>query len=93
MDSTRTLDTVNTTCVCKTLQDLKITPKEVIIEFFISKDEELASRRRFWATPTGWDSTMSLLKTIQQRFMATADGKKKWESFIEEELRLIPQAC
>ncbi|PLW24716.1 hypothetical protein PCANC_27533 [Puccinia coronata f. sp. avenae] len=67
------------------LQEFKMTPKEFLHEFLTSKDEELASRRRFWATPKGWDSTLTLLATIRNRFMATAKGKAKWESFIVDE--------
>jgi hypothetical protein len=91
MDSTKSLNTVQTLRVCKMLQEFKMTPKEFLHEFLTSKDEELASRRRFWATPKGWDSTLTLLATIRNRFMATAKGKAKWESFIVDEVSSIPK--
>ncbi|PLW04779.1 hypothetical protein PCASD_17509 [Puccinia coronata f. sp. avenae] len=77
--------TKNVLDICKHLRDLGMTPKQFMLEYLTSKNSELATLRRFWATPKGWESTITLVKAIRGKFWATDMGRKKWIDWIQDE--------
>ncbi|PLW17292.1 hypothetical protein PCASD_18373 [Puccinia coronata f. sp. avenae] len=77
--------TKNVLDICKHLRDLGMTPKQFMLEYLTSKNSELATLRQFWATPKGWESTITLVKAIRGKFWATDMGRKKWIDWIQDE--------
>ncbi|PLW31054.1 hypothetical protein PCASD_16050 [Puccinia coronata f. sp. avenae] len=71
--------------ICQELKDMKMPIKEFVTTFLTGKHIELATRRRFWATNTGYKSTLSLVECIWGTFEASADGQGWWEEFIQQE--------
>ncbi|PLW31840.1 hypothetical protein PCANC_17205 [Puccinia coronata f. sp. avenae] len=78
--------TKNVLNICKHLRDLGMTPKQFMLEYLTSKNSELATLRRFWATPKGWESTITVVKAIRGKFWATDMGRKKWIDWIQNEV-------
>jgi hypothetical protein len=72
--------------ICQELKDMKMPIKEFVTTFLTGKHIELATRRRFWATNTGYKSTLSLVECIRGTFEASADGQGWWEEFIQQEV-------
>ncbi|EGG07595.1 uncharacterized protein MELLADRAFT_105572 [Melampsora larici-populina 98AG31] len=64
-------------------------PKKFVQSFLDSPDSTLASRRRLWATATGWSSTTRLMRSIKRLAKSTAAGTALWESFISDEAEQI----
>ncbi|KAA1130849.1 hypothetical protein PGTUg99_026233 [Puccinia graminis f. sp. tritici] len=71
--------------ICRLIQDLNMTPKSFIISFLESGDSDLAYRRRFWGTQTGWHSTSEVLRAIKSVVCRTQHGATGWKEFIKEE--------
>ncbi|PLW32063.1 hypothetical protein PCASD_18449 [Puccinia coronata f. sp. avenae] len=70
--------------ICQELKDMKMPIKEFVTTFLTGKHIELATRRHFWATNTGYKSTLSLVECIRGTFGASADGQGWWEEFIQQ---------
>jgi hypothetical protein len=47
---------------------------------------ELATRRRFWATNTGYKSTLQVVECIRDTFENSADGQGWWADLIQQEV-------
>ncbi|KAA1134309.1 hypothetical protein PGTUg99_035037 [Puccinia graminis f. sp. tritici] len=71
--------------ICRQIQALQWTPKQFITAFLGSDDSDLAYRRRFWGTETGWNSTRTLIEAIKSEVTRSRDGSLRWETFIQEE--------
>jgi hypothetical protein len=72
--------------ICRLIQDLNMTPKSFIISFLESGDSDIAYRRRFWGTQTGWHSTSEVLRVIKSVVFRTQHGATGWKEFIKEEV-------
>lgn len=68
------------------IQRANLTPKSFIQTFLASSHIELAYRRRFWTTATGWPSTMEILNSIRDQALGTEVGSDLWRSFILAEV-------
>jgi len=79
--------------ICDFIKKLGLTPKEFFQNLLDSSKEEIASRRQFWGTPTGWDSTANLILSIKKRAIES-DRKantQRWSDFILRQVSLIQQ--
>ncbi|PLW46030.1 hypothetical protein PCASD_03503 [Puccinia coronata f. sp. avenae] len=71
--------------ICQHLKDINMPIKEFVMLFLTGKHIELATRQRFWATSTGYESTLRLVECIRDTFEDSADGQGWWEDFIQSE--------
>ncbi|KAA1099875.1 hypothetical protein PGT21_023486 [Puccinia graminis f. sp. tritici] len=71
--------------ICHQLQDLGMTPKQFITLFLQSQNQEIAYRRRYWGTVTGWPSTLEMIEALKTISTRTTDGISRWQSFIQRE--------
>ncbi|PLW28430.1 hypothetical protein PCANC_20815 [Puccinia coronata f. sp. avenae] len=73
--------------VCLLLRTLpnKMTPKVFFQHFLQSPHSDLASLRRFWAQPTGIESTMQLVQALRKEITKTEVGVAAWGDFIQNE--------
>ena len=74
--------------ICQNLNTLpaKMTPKGFIINFMTSKNLNIASLRRFWAQPTGIDSTMEMVDHLRREIIKLHVGRAAWSSLILQEV-------
>jgi hypothetical protein len=72
--------------ICQDLKDIKMPIKEFIIHFLTSKHIELATCWCFWATNTGYESTLQVVECIRDTFENSADGQGWWADFIQQEV-------
>ncbi|EGG08226.1 uncharacterized protein MELLADRAFT_62051 [Melampsora larici-populina 98AG31] len=84
--------------VCDTIHSVNLKPKS-FLQIFLSaqsnKDapadmrrdtERLATLRKLWGTPTGWPSTLRILRAIRGLAWKTMPGRDLWREFVLEEL-------
>ena len=76
----KNLDTV------KALQDLNMSPKEFMVHFLRSNNSDLAFRRRFWATKTGYKSSLTVVECVRDKFESSLEGQGWWAQFIQDEV-------
>ncbi|WAQ85382.1 hypothetical protein PtA15_6A10 [Puccinia triticina] len=74
------LHKLNTSCA--TIESFNLTPKSFITEFLTYDEMGLASKRRLWASRTGWPSTKKLLISIKNLVCKDVEGREFWEEFI-----------
>ncbi|PLW37733.1 hypothetical protein PCASD_11271 [Puccinia coronata f. sp. avenae] len=78
--------------ICQDLKDIKMPIKEFIIHFLTGKHIELATCPCFWATNTGYKSTLQVVECIRDTFENSADGQGWWADFIQQEaVRILVQ--
>ncbi|OAV95821.1 hypothetical protein PTTG_26530 [Puccinia triticina 1-1 BBBD Race 1] len=68
--------------ICDLIKTLNLTPKSFVVAFLEQDEDGMASKRRFWGTETGWDTTEELLLTIRRLACRHAKGRELWEEFI-----------
>ncbi|PLW05726.1 hypothetical protein PCANC_27814 [Puccinia coronata f. sp. avenae] len=73
--------------VCKTLQQLSLTPKKFFVAFLETSNIDLAIRRQDWGTPTGWDSNLDVLHAIQNLTYKSDPQNPLWRNFILDEAK------
>ncbi|PLW12041.1 hypothetical protein PCANC_20440 [Puccinia coronata f. sp. avenae] len=61
--------------ICQHLKDINMPIKEFVMLFLTGKHIELATRQRFWATSTGYESTLRLVECIRDTFEDLADSQ------------------
>ena len=79
-------DTAKTLQICNNLRYLNMTPKEFMVHFLRSKNSDLAFRRRYWATKTGYEGSLNLVDCIRNRFEASSEGQGWWAQYIQKEV-------
>lgn len=75
-----------TLAIAKIIQRHNLTPKSFFQTFLGSGDMEIAYRRRYWATQTGWPSTLQILTAIRDQALDTPGGGDRWRDFILAEV-------
>lgn len=61
-------------------------PKSFLSVLLLSKNSNLAVRRRLWASDSGWPSTLRILKAVKLQAYRSKAGVSKWEAFVLEEV-------
>jgi hypothetical protein len=82
----RLSETEKLVSICHQLQDLGMTPKRFITLFLQSQNQEIAYRRRYWGTVTGWPSTLEMIEALKTISTRTTHGISRWQSFIQREV-------
>lgn len=77
--------------ICNYILQVGMNPKEFVQSLLDSEITEIASRRQFWGTPIGWDSTERLILSIKKRVIESEqkDGTNRWSAFILNEVSLF----
>jgi hypothetical protein len=65
-----------------------MTPKVFFQHFLQSAHSDLALLRRFWAQPTGIESTMQLVQALRKEITKTKVGVAAWGDLIQNEVRV-----
>ncbi|KAA1108512.1 hypothetical protein PGT21_014781 [Puccinia graminis f. sp. tritici] len=71
--------------ICALMEKLNLTPKEFVVAFLERKHDNVAFRRRYWGTETGWDSTRRLIAAIKAQACSHMEGRGLWEELILSE--------
>ncbi|KAA1096673.1 hypothetical protein PGT21_024762 [Puccinia graminis f. sp. tritici] len=74
------------TRVYSLMNDLNLTPKDFLIGFLRDEDIQFAIHRRFWATQTGWRTTVNVVHAIRDLVCKKNTGKKLWNDLIMSEV-------
>lgn len=79
-----------TVSICEYINSLGLNSKSFIQNLLDSNVSEVASRRQFWGTQTGWNSTQNVLMSIKRRVIESdkRSGTKNWYDFILKEVSL-----
>ncbi|EFP87917.2 uncharacterized protein PGTG_13721 [Puccinia graminis f. sp. tritici CRL 75-36-700-3] len=77
------------TRVYSLMNDLNLTPKDFLIGFLRDEDIQFAIHRRFWATQTGWRTTVNVVHAIRDLVCKKNTGKKLWNDLILSEASQI----
>jgi hypothetical protein len=74
--------------VCEILRSLpnKMTPKQFMLHYLTSPNPDLAYLRRYWAQPTGIESTVGFLEHLGSFIKRTPTGREAWKDFIQAEV-------
>ncbi|KAA1128577.1 hypothetical protein PGTUg99_003744 [Puccinia graminis f. sp. tritici] len=62
-----------------------MTPKQFMLHYLTSPNPDLAYLRRYWAQPTGIESTVGLLEHLGGFIKRTPTGREAWKDFIQAE--------
>ena len=77
--------------ICEIIQRQNLNPKKFITAFLTLWNSDLAYKRRLWSSE-GIDSTMELVKAIQNLVRSRNEGREHWYQFILQEVRNIIHA-
>jgi hypothetical protein len=72
--------------ICALIEEMNLTPKVFITAFLTHSAENLAFRRRFWATKTRWDSTESLFEALRHLMSSCTEGRDHWHQWILQQV-------
>ncbi|KAH9824708.1 hypothetical protein DFH28DRAFT_878113 [Melampsora americana] len=92
MDSNIEAESKNRTIkICDYIKMVGMNPKEFIQNLLDSEVPGIPSRRQYWSTLTGWDSTEKLILSIKKRVIESErkDGTDRWNAFILKEAHEI----
>lgn len=84
-----------TLSICEYMNNLGMTSKSFLQNLLDSNVSEVASRRQFWGTKTGWNSTRNVIKSIK-RLVIESDkrtGSQNWFDFILREVSFDSLEC
>ncbi|PLW16152.1 hypothetical protein PCASD_15856 [Puccinia coronata f. sp. avenae] len=72
--------------ICDQIAKHQLDPKKFILGFLTLQDTELAYKRRFWGTPDGITSTVTVLNAIRDLVVSQRGGQNAWTDFILQDV-------
>ncbi|EGG08451.1 uncharacterized protein MELLADRAFT_61738 [Melampsora larici-populina 98AG31] len=76
----------NAILICKYMTKLGVTPKQFMVTFLSSTQEELAVRRRLSKIGKGGRETRSIFKNLGRLTTASHQGRDEWDKLILDEV-------
>ncbi|KAI7947269.1 hypothetical protein MJO28_009177 [Puccinia striiformis f. sp. tritici] len=75
--------------VCYAMDSVKLNPKKFMMAFLNQSNSLINLRRKLWGAPTGWDSTLDVVKAARNLICRKPAGREFWNSFILSEAQTI----
>ncbi|POV95873.1 hypothetical protein PSTT_15977, partial [Puccinia striiformis] len=71
--------------ICDLIENKGLDPKRFMIAFLSSPASVMATKRRYYGTKKGWNSTKNMLKSVKKVVCSHDGGRHHWNEFILEQ--------